>query len=131
MQHHRAALGEAGEDNAAGVDAAVALRFQQLDHLLRRGFQLLAVDGPGRAHGQDVVPAGHGVAAIDGHCPGRRLGQDETAIGQTLLQGLGHRQEVVTVGAQAVQPDDTGVGSMCGLKDQGFVHRGSAVVRVR
>ena len=70
---HCAALGEAGEDDACRVDAAVALRFDQADHRLGRGLHLLLVDGPCRAHGQDVVPAGHAPAAVDGDRPGRRL----------------------------------------------------------
>ena len=102
MQNHGAALGEAGEDDSCRIDAAVALRLDQRHDLQGRGFQLCAIDRPRRAHGQDVVPTGHGVAAVDGHRPGRRLGHDKAGAVQYVLQGFGHRQKIVTVGAQAV-----------------------------
>jgi len=112
MQDHRAALGKTGEDDAPRIDALIALRLDQAHDTFRGGFQLRTIDGPRRAHGQDVVPAGHGPATIDGHRAGRCLGQDKAAARQVPLQQLGNRLEVVLIGTQAVQPDHAGIGCL-------------------
>ncbi len=124
MQDHRAALGETGEDDPLGGDALGALFIDEGDDLVGGGVQLVFVDGPRRTEGKDVVPARHDPAAIDRHRLARRLGEDEAGARQDHLQGFGHRLEVGTVGAQAVQPDDAGVG-IRGIEDQGFAHNGS------
>ncbi|MNE68475.1 hypothetical protein D3C80_1641430 [compost metagenome] len=129
MQHHRAALGEAGQEDPRQVDAFGLLGLDQRNHLLGRFFQLRFVDGTGRGHGLDVIPAGHGIAAVDGHWPGGRLGHDEAGGQQHFLQGLGDRHEVVTIGPQAVQPDHTGVCGFLWFEDQRVAHDCSESVR--
>ncbi|MNR45907.1 hypothetical protein D3C85_1648080 [compost metagenome] len=91
MQHHRAALGEAGQDDARQVDAFGLLGLDQGNHLLGRRFQLRFVNGAGRGHGLDVVPAGHGIPAIYGDWAGRGLGHDEPGAEQALLHEFGYR----------------------------------------
>ncbi|MCY1446669.1 hypothetical protein D9M71_632520 [compost metagenome] len=128
MQHNGAALGEAGQDDALGLDTGVDLRLHQVHHPLRGFLQLRFVDGALGAHGEDVVPGRHGPAAIDGHRPGRRLGQHEAGGAQDVLQGLGHGQEVIAVRAQTMEPDDAGVGPVCGFENKCVAHGGSVVV---
>ncbi|MNF94700.1 hypothetical protein D3C84_774180 [compost metagenome] len=129
MQHHRAALGEAGEDDARQGHAFCLFGLDQFDHLLGRFLQLLFINGPRRAHGLDVIPAGHCIAAVDGHWPGGRLGHDEAGGQQNFLQGFGHRHEVVTIGPQAVQPDHTGVCGFLWFENQRVAHDCSESVR--
>ncbi|MNN38738.1 hypothetical protein D3C81_1527460 [compost metagenome] len=122
VQHYGATLRETRQENARRVDATGALGFNQIYNCLCRFIQLFAVDGTGRGHGLDVVPAWHLVAAIDGHGAAGRLGQHEAGAQQGFLQGLGHRQEVVAVGAQAVQPDHTRIGSFYRFKNHWIAH---------
>ena len=55
----------------------------------------------------NVVPGGHHVAVVDGHCLHRSVREDEAGAEPRWEGQLGNdRLEVVAVGAQAVQPDD-------------------------
>jgi len=56
-------------------------------------------------------------------------GRTEAGTQQYFLKRFGHRQEVVAVGTQAVQPDNAGVCGLDGLKNQGLGHGCSIYVR--
>src|SRR5690606_15575988 len=66
--------------------------------------------------------ARHGIATVDGHRAGRCLGKDEAhpVIGRQF-QRLDHRHEIVPIRAQAVQPDNAGIGRLGRFDDQGLV----------
>ncbi|GBH12508.1 UDP-N-acetylglucosamine enolpyruvyl transferase [Pseudomonas syringae pv. actinidiae] len=131
VQNHRATLGKTCQKDPRRIDTAVALLFDQADHLQRRGFHLVVINGAGLGtHGFDVVPARHFIAAVDGHGACRCLGQDETGSGQRPLQRLGNRQKVITVGTQPMQPDDAGIDCAGRLDDQRFAHDCSICVHL-
>ncbi|MNI46532.1 hypothetical protein D3C73_1010000 [compost metagenome] len=129
VKHHGATLGKTCQENSRGVYSAGSLRFDQFNDPIRRRFQLLAIDRARRAHGQYVVPARHLVATIDGDGTGRCLRENEARGQQVFLQRFGHRQEVVAVSAEAVEPDDAGICGLDGFKNQGLGHGCSNFVR--
>ena len=55
----------------------------------------------------DVVPGAHLVTVVDGHRSHRRMRKHETQRGHAVVEQFGNQRfEVVTVGAEAVHPDD-------------------------
>ncbi len=97
-------------DDAPGRDAARALaRDQRLDLRLRRA-HARDVGAVRDVAGRDVVPRAHPETVVERHRAHRRVRKHE-ADRQRRRQPhlLDDRDEVVAVGAEAVQPDDGGI----------------------
>ncbi len=115
VQHDRAALRETGQHDAPRLDAARAFaRDQFLDARLGGADARLVLAAA--AELQDVVPRRHAHAHVDGHRHLRRVREDEADGRRRGKPEFGHdRREVVAVGAEAVQPDDGGIGRRAGF----------------
>src|SRR5262245_16388303 len=113
LQHDRAALRKAGQDEFRRGDAA--RRFAG-NHLLDR---LLRCPDAGLVLGsaaelEDVVPRAHAHTVVDRHRADGGVREHEAHRLAQLELGH-HRLEVVAVGAQAVQPDHRGGGVLSGF----------------
>ncbi len=106
VHRERATLREAGEHDLARRDAALDLaRDQGLD--AQRVLADAALVVPvAQVDVLDVVPRGHHEAVVERDGDRRRVREDETHAQARREAELGHdRLEVVSVGAEAVQPD--------------------------
>ena len=118
-------MGEAGEDDIGGVDAARDFVGDQRFYVLLRFDDASCVFAFDRACAQfgakNVVPGGHDVAAVQGHWHHRGVGEDEADGGATGQVQLGHDGgKVVATGTQAVHPDDGGGGVWGGFDFYAF-----------
>ena len=121
QKRHRAALRETGQHDAAGGYAPFLLARQQLFHGALRQAQARFVFPQHQVHAQDVVPGPHAIAVVDGHGNDGRMREHEAHRphrGQVEL--LRNGNEVVTVGAQAVEHNDRGARVGPGFRFYGF-----------
>jgi hypothetical protein len=96
---------------------------QRLDRLLGRA-NAIGIFPPLAMVVADVVPGAHHVAAVDRHRSLGRVGKHEPDAGARRQVKLRHDvDEIVTVGAEPVHPDDAGGGRGRGLDLDRFEQR--------
>ena len=120
LERDRPALREPREDDPVGGDAGPDLVLdERLDGALRRT-QIVRIGDEGAAVVADVVPGPHRHAEVDGDRARRRVGEDEPGPFPNRAELGDDGREVVTVGAEAVEPDDGGGGgAVARLVDDG------------
>ena len=88
---------------------------------LRGSVDAVEVFGGAPIDANDVVPRAHLVTIVDGHRPHRRMRKHKRKHGHAVVEQFGNqRLEVVTVGAEAVHPDDGKGGIGSGFDGDGF-----------
>ena len=103
-----AAHREAGNDDAARRNAALDLTVDQRLEACRALAHAIGIRAALGIERDDVVPGAHHHAAVNRDGARRRVWKDKAQRQVGREAELGHdRFEIVAVGAQAVQPDDT------------------------
>jgi predicted small lipoprotein YifL len=122
VQRDRAALGEPRQQDTCRWQALRELLVDESGEYPGRGTNSVLVGPVGEIRIRDVVPGAHDHAAVDRDRDARRVGKHVTHVTGHALAELGDDGlEVVTVGAEAMQPDDAGGGALRRLDDERFV----------
>ena len=115
-QRHRPALREAREHDARRGNAARVFALDERAQRRIRAAHPNFVFGGLPVEPDDVVPGPHWHAAVKRYRTHRRVRKHETQGATTRTHQLRNRRfKIVTVGAQAVQPDDRGRGLGAGF----------------
>ena len=120
MKCDGSALRKTGDDDALRRNSARDLGFDVVAKDLFRFMHASCVGTTCNICIDYVIPGAHHIAAVDGHRAHRGVGKDKArTIGERRAQMRHDGLEVVSVGTEAVQPNDAGIGQCRRLDNDG------------